>query len=120
MTLVYNIQPAEIDIEITQNDTLNMLFNVQKWNEVTEAWEDWDLSGNQIDGHFRRKDGLLMKEITSSGVSPEITILGSTYTIYCEGIDFIGFLDYDIQVTDGPDTYTFQRGEAHFIKELTP
>jgi hypothetical protein len=114
MTLVYNIEPAHIDIIFKQGDTIDISFSVEL-NDVA-----FDMTGMQLDIKFRRKDNLLVKLFSSSGISPAITIVTSTYNLY--SISYFlspDVLDYDVQVTSGSDIFTIQYGEAKIKKEIT-
>lgn len=119
MTLAYNIEPTNLDLIFIRNDTINMFFTVLKWNAVTEVWEAYDMTGLRIDIYFRRKDGLLVKTLTTEGGTPDITIITNTYSIYAAGFDTLGFYDYDVQLTDAGDKYTIQRGTAEVKKDYT-
>lgn len=114
MPLFYNIEPAKADIVFKAGDTINFSFDVYL-NGVL-----FDMTGMQLDIIFRRKDGLIVKNLSSSGISPNITIVTSNYTCY----DTTGFidanvLDYDVQVTNGTDIFTIQEGQAFVKKQIT-
>jgi hypothetical protein len=114
MTLVYNIEPAHIDIIFKQGDTINISFDVYL-NDVL-----FIMTGMQLDIKFRRKDGLLIKNFSSAGIAPAITIVTSSYNLYeIAGFSNIDVLDYDVQLIDGADVSTIQYGEAKIKKQIT-
>jgi hypothetical protein len=113
MTLVYNIEGFKEDWIFTQGDTINMARSVLQNGII------YDMTGMQIDIHVRRLDGLLIKTMTSSGMSPEIIILINVFTIYCTGFTEIGALKYDVQITDGSDILTIGSGNIYVLKEFT-
>ena len=113
MTLAYNIEPANIDIVITQGDDIYMSFDVEL-NDIS-----YDLTGQQIDIYIKRKDGLLIAHWTTEGVSPEITIAASIFNIIASSLNEVGHFDYDVQKIDGVSKNTFMYGTIHCKKEIT-
>ena len=108
----YNARPAKVDIEFTQGDTINFSYEVFI-NSVALI-----LTGLKIRLKVRRKDGLLVKDWST--VTGEINTLGSIYNVYTSsGFIDAGDFDYDVDVTDVSDTYTFQSGSFHVIKQIT-
>jgi hypothetical protein len=113
MILEYNIESAKVDIVFKQMDTINLIYAVYL-NGVL-----YDMTGMQMDIHFRRKDGLLVKSFSSIGIAPAITIAGTVYNLYSViGFSDIDVLDYDVQLINGTDILTIQEGTA-FIKKQT-
>jgi hypothetical protein len=119
MTLAYNIEPQHYDLVIKQGDTLNFTFQAYVWNTITEEWDLFDLTGMQLDIYFRRKDYLLVKTLTSAGLTPQITIAGTIFNFTDSGFLNKNVLDYDIQVTDGANIFTIQEGGALIKKQIT-
>ena len=113
MTLVKNVDCAIVDLEFTQGDTIDMTFTVEL-NDVA-----YDMTGMQVDVHFRRQDGVLVKELTSAGLTAEITILTNTMTWLDDGFDYSDTLEYDVQTTDAGVVKTIMKGRAIIKKEQT-
>ena len=125
MTLAYNIEPSHVDIIIKAGDTLNMTFRALLNDGSDPAFPagdpyyNYDLTGMQLDIKFKRKDGLIVKNISSVGISPKITIALSIYNIIDVGFADANVLSYDVQVTDGTDVFTIQEGECYVKKQIT-
>jgi hypothetical protein len=120
MNIYYNNQPFETYLVFKQGITIDMSFNVYRWNPVTEVWDLWDLTGSQIDGQFRRIDGVLIKDFSSAGITPAFTIAGSSINLY-ENIGFLNpeFLEFDFKVTTAGDTFILTEGLAKVKKQIT-
>jgi hypothetical protein len=113
MPLYYNIEPANAPIVFKAGDTIDISFAVYL-NGVL-----FHMTGMQIDVKFRRKDGLLVKSLSSAGIGAAITIALSTYNMYSAGFLVPDVLDYDVQITDGADVFTVQEGECFVKKQIT-
>jgi hypothetical protein len=122
MSLDYNIEPSHNDLVFKQNDTIDISFRVYLNNgsdpnyPLNDPHYWYDVTGMQIDAYFRRKDGLLVKKLST--LTGEITILTSTYNMAGAGFSAIDVLDYDVQITDGTTVMTFQYGQAIVTKEI--
>ena len=44
----YNNKPAIVDIVVTEGDTIDITFAVSTWNETTETWDAFDMTGMQL------------------------------------------------------------------------
>lgn len=111
MTLSYNIESAKEDIIFKQNDTIDFSYLVYL-NDVL-----FDMTGIQMDIMFKRKDGLLVKKLST--VTGEIIITTSMYSCYTTGFLDANVLDYEVQLTDGTQIMTIQEGSAYSRKEIT-
>lgn len=109
----YNVESAKADIVFKVADTIDISYDVYK-NGVL-----YDMTGMQLDIKFRRKDGLLVKNFSSAGISPAIIISTTSYNLKATGFLVPDVLDYDIQITDGTDIFTIQEGTAYIKKEIT-
>lgn len=114
MPLYYNIEPFKADLIFKAGDTIDISFNVYM-NGVL-----YDMTGMQLDIKFRRKDGLLVKQFSSAGIAPAITIVTSNYNLKSlTGFLNVDVLDYDVQLTNITDIFTIQTGQAYITKEIT-
>ena len=43
--MIYNVKYATEPILIVAGDAVDLTINIQKYNETTETWEDYDLTG---------------------------------------------------------------------------
>ena len=112
----YNIQYETEDITFVEGDPINFSWQAKQWNEITEVWDLYDLTGLQVDVHVKTKQGTVIKHWSSAGVGPEITIATSTLNVTTTAFDDIGAFYYDVQVlTEG----TFRRGKIFVVKEIT-
>jgi len=112
--MVKNVDYDRINIDYVANDTLDLTFDVE-YNNVP-----YDMTGMQIDVEVKDEDDVLIASMTSSGMTPEITINTTQFTMYEE--EFIGTVGkyyYDVQLTNGTKVSTICRGYFRVIKEYT-
>ena len=109
MTLVKNVDAANVDLEFTQGDTIDRTFDDLPI----------DLTDSDIKVHFRRIDGTLIKELTSVGSPSEITASGYSMTWLADGFSEKDNLLYDCQSTKAGIVKTFMHGWAIIRKEQT-
>lgn len=117
--IAYNVEPAIVDLVFTKGDTIDMTLNVQLYNETTEEWEDFDMTGMQLDLDVRKCNGDLIRSFSSAGGTPEITVATSMFTIYDTAFTRSGKYKYDLQVTDGGDISTVMKGNVFIQREHT-
>jgi len=111
--IAYNVEPAECDLVFTKGDTIDFSFDVEL-NDVA-----YDMTGMQLDLHVKDCHGNLLRTFTSSGGSPEITILVANYTVLASPNTKTGKFKYDLQVTDGTHIATIQKGNWNVQGEVT-
>jgi hypothetical protein len=128
--LIYNIEPAQIDLFAIQGDTIDMTLYVT--NELTANGRKFFIQAysnsengtahdlGQLIMQVRRKDGLLIKEWYSN-VSPEsILISGNTFYIYDQdGFDESGLFDFSIEENEGGKYHCIATGQFYVKKEIT-
>lgn len=110
--IAYNVEAVKCDLVFTVNDTISMYFQVER-NDVA-----YDMTGMQIDIHVRY-NGTLIREFSTAGLAPEVSILVDTF--YIDGVGFtkVGKFKYDVQVTDGTDVITIMKGNLYVQNEQT-
>ena len=128
MTLIYNTDPAKIDIYAIQGDSLDMEFFIN--SEILSTGEKFysqigsaPLSGsacnlNSLEIQVRRKDSLKIKEWIS-GVSPsDIVISLNSFHLYdADGFLESGTFDYQVKETFG--NKCIMQGEFFVKKQIT-
>ncbi len=119
MDIFYNNKPFQVSLVFKQGETIDMTFTVYDWNPITLAWDLFDMTGMIIKIQFRRKDGLLIKELFSNISPPGIIILTSNFTINDVGFNNPDFLDYDVKITSGTNIKIFMEGYAWIKKLIT-
>lgn len=121
MIVHYNIKPTEINLVFVQGDTINLVFTVQKYDDVTGLWASWDLEAElaRVDIWFRRMDGLVVKKLTSAGSPADITLTVDELAVLVDGFTDCNLLNYDVQVTIGTEIYTIISGRAYVKKQYT-
>jgi hypothetical protein len=125
MPIAYNIEPQNLTLIFKAGDTINQSFRMllndgsNPLYPKGDPYYYYDATGKRIDIKFRRKDGLLVKTLTSAGISPTVTIVLSVYNMKDTGFLVPDALDYDVQITDGTDIFTIQEGEAFVKKQIT-
>jgi hypothetical protein len=108
-----NVEAENKDIIITASDTIDMSFDVYK-NAVL-----FDITGMQLDIHVEDAAGTIIKDWSSAGVAPAITITGTSFNIYdLDPITSPGRYFYDIKLTDGSEI-RIRKGMVIVQKETT-
>jgi hypothetical protein len=116
----YNVEAELKDIILTAGDTINESFDVYKYNNVTKVWDLYDITGKQLDIHVKDSAGTIIKDWSSVGDVPAITIAGTSFNIYdLAPITSPGRYLYDIQLTDGSEISTIRKGMLIVQKETT-
>jgi hypothetical protein len=129
--MIYNTEPAKVDLYAVKGDTLDMHFHVNyelistgkkyyvSLNSDPSSGSNYDLGALHI--QVRRKDGLLIKDWLS-GVSPsDIVISGNEFHLFdADGFLESGHFDYDVEEFDGVSGFKcIMRGSFHVEKEIT-
>jgi|GEM_PF-2476440 len=134
MTMIYNTEPAEIDIFAIQGDMIDIEFYI---NANSLPWSMWkffvEVNNVPIEGvpffmyslrmQVKRKDGLLLKDWRSS-ISPADITVDLIYGGYAHLVDSLGFLesgvfDYDLKCNNGSGEFTIMRGQWQIKKQVT-
>lgn len=110
---VYNVQPAIVDIRVTKGDTFNISFRVDL-NGVS-----YPLTGKKIDMTIKKIDGTAVKTLSSEGPGAAIAIIADSYNINTVGFAECDTLKYDVQLTEGIDILTIQKGKIIVEDEIT-
>lgn len=119
-TIVYNVEPALVNLVFTKGDSIDITLNVTTYNQTTRSYEDHDMTGSQLDLHVRDLDDNLIRAFSSAGASPEITIATAMFTLYSDTpFDEVGKYAYDLQETEGTKVSTIMKGVVNVQKETT-
>ena len=110
---VYNVQWDNVPFIITKGDSIDRIFSVEL-NDVA-----YDMTGMQLDIKVVRPNGVTFRTWSSAGTSPAITISTSTYRIQDLAITEEGRFRYDVQLTNGTNIKTIQKGVINVTKEIT-
>jgi hypothetical protein len=135
MTLIYNTEPAKVDLFAIQGDAINFEFYINCTALSLSMWKFYvEVNNPPLDGvpyymytarmQVRRKDGLLLKD-WQSGISPADIVLDLIFGGYAHVTDLTGFLesgifDYDLQVDNGQGIFTIMIGTFIVKKQITP
>jgi hypothetical protein len=109
----YNVQWDNVPIIITKGDSIDLIFSVEL-NSVA-----YDMTGMQLDIKVIRPNGTTFRSWTSAAGSPKITISTSTYRIEDSPITEEGRFRYDVQLTNGTNIKTIQKGVIKVTEEIT-
>jgi hypothetical protein len=134
MPTIYNIEPARIDLECTQGDSIQMNFQVTAEILSTGAKiyvQSFNIPEygtlihlDDLEMTVKRKDGKVLKSWTSIGTPSAISINpsvdGEFDLVDVDGFDESGFFNYDLQITDGSYIGTLMSGIFHVKKQVTP
>ena len=131
MPILYNTEPAKVDISAVAGDTIDMLFYINY--ELIPTGKKFYVSLNSaptdgtpyslgaIEFQVRRKDSLLLKDWLS-GVSPsDIVTVGSYFHLFDpDGFLESGIFDYDVSEFDGVHGFKrIMRGSWEVKKQIT-
>lgn len=112
--MAFNVDFDRINITIVQGDTWSQTFSVKRNNVL------YDLTGQAIDIRVKDEDDVSVLSLSSAGLTPAITIVGASFTIYrLAAFDTVGKYYYDVQLTDTGKVSTICRGTITVIKEYT-
>ena len=108
----YNVQAAQVDIIVTEGDTINMTFSVTE-NDVA-----YDMTGMTIEIDVRKNNGTLIRTFSTTVASVVITV--DQFTIVSvTPFSTAGRYKYDVQVTDGTEILTIMKGNFIVQREVT-
>jgi hypothetical protein len=135
MPIIYNIEPAKVDLSATQGDTIDIEFYINATSLPLSMWKFFvNVGFAPSEGipyymysakmQVRRKDSLLLKD-WNSGISPADITLDMIFGGYAHLNDIDGFLesgvfDYDLQVDNGQGIFTIMKGLFIVEKQITP
>jgi hypothetical protein len=134
MTMIYNIEPAKINLHCTEGDAIDIEFYINATSTILSMWKFYVTVNNpSVEGvpyymysarmQVKRKDGLLLKD-WNSGISPADIVLDLIYGGYAHLNDLTGFLesgvfDYDFQIDNGSGIFTIMTGQFIVKKQIT-
>lgn len=113
MPTIYNAEWEDVNIIATKGDTIDISFAVYN-NGVA-----YDMTGMVLDMIIKELDGVTYRTLASDGTSPAITISTSIFNITTTAFTAAGRYKYDVQVTDGTDIITIQKGNIFITEEVT-
>lgn len=105
---VFNIEPAEVDINIIAGNSIDIDFEVDL-NAV-----DHTMTVYQLDMVIKRSDGTIFRTLSSIGANPSLIAVGAGFSIVTEPITEVTTFTYDILKTlilDNTDKKTFMKGK---------
>ncbi len=111
-TKVYNVEPAEIDLEFIKGDSIDLSFSVKKNNS------SFDMTGMDVKMQIRDTtiDSALIKTLE---IGNGITVSTDTILIASEGFVESGRYLYDLQVEVDSKIYTIMQGNLIVNQETT-
>jgi hypothetical protein len=110
----YNVDFDKKNILIVQNDTWAKTYSVKKNNVL------FPMTGMKLDLKAKDEDGVTVLTISSAGVSPAITIMGSSFSV-TKALAFPteGKYFFDLQLTNAGIVSTIWRGWIKVLAEYT-
>ena len=115
--MIYNSKYATDPILIVQGDDIDMTFNVQTWNEITELWEDYDLSGKSLQMVIVNKHGTIIADWSTTG--GHLTVALSYLSISDDAINLISCCgSFDGQLIEITPQTTIWKGIVKITKGL--
>jgi hypothetical protein len=110
---VFNVEPAEVDINIIAGNTIDIDFN------VTLPEGDAPLTDCQLDMHIRKADGSLFRALSSIGDDPGLIAVSTGFSIVTDPITEVVTFWYDIVKTYQETKKTFIKGKVIISKRQT-
>ncbi len=110
---VFNVEPAEIDINIIAGNTIDIDFT------VTLPEGDAALIDCQLDMHIRNADGSLFRALSSIGENPGLIAVSTGFSIVTTPITDVATYWYDIVKTYEGTKKTFMKGKVIISKRQT-
>jgi hypothetical protein len=121
----WNVEPHHEDVYIRRGDTWDQSFRV-KLNDGSDPLYPagdphyyFDMTGMRLDVTVKDKAGNIVKQLSSAGTSPALTIYTSIWNVDTTGFDLAGEYDYDVQLTNGTDIATIGDGEVIVSQDKT-
>ena len=112
--MAFNVDFDKINIVLVQNDTWSQTYSVKRNNVL------YDMTGMQLDIEVKDENDVTVLALSSAGVSPALTIVGTAFTIYQDAaFDTVGKYYYDVQLTNAGKVSTICRGYITVLKEYT-
>lgn len=134
MPIIYNTDPANIDLSVIQGDIIDMEFYINAMSYSNAMWKFFVEVNNapttgvpfymyKLRMVVKRKDGLVIKD-WNSGVSPSDIVLdlinGGYAHLTDDGFLESGVFDYDLKCDNNFGEFTIMRGEWIVKKQITP
>ncbi len=134
MPILYNTDPAKVDLFAIQGDAIYMDFYINSivTSSANKFYTSLNIAPSEGTPYFinalrmqvKRKDGLLLKDWRSD-ISPADILLDMVYGGYAGLFDQTGFLesgefDYDLQCDTGSGIFTIMTGQFFVKKQITP
>jgi len=131
MTMLYNTEPANVNLVATKGDTLDMHFYVNYELTVTGKKFYVSLNSSPTEGtaynlgalnvQVRRKDNLLIKDWLGAVSPADIVVSGNEFHLFdADGFLESGLFDYAVQEFDGVSGFkTIISGSWWVKKEIT-
>jgi hypothetical protein len=113
MPTVYNVEWDEVNIIATKGDTIDVSFSVVLNGTA------YNMTGMVLDMIIKELDNTVVRTLASDGLTPAITIATSTFNVTTTPFTLTGRLKYDVQLTDGTDIMTIQKGNIMIVEEVT-
>lgn len=85
--MIYNVKYATDPFQLVQNDDVDITLNVQKYNDTTELWEDYDLTGKALRMVIVNKHGTIIADWSTA--TGELTNVGSILYINTTAVEAI-------------------------------
>ena len=85
--MIYSVKYDKEPILIVAGDAIDLTINIQKYNETTEAWEDYDLTGINLRMVIVNKHGNIIADWSTA--TGELTVALSVLNISAPAIDVI-------------------------------
>jgi hypothetical protein len=120
--MIYNTEPATVDIFAVEGDTIDMQFYVNY--ELTSTGKKFYVAanGSPVDGNAYNLGTLQLLKDWLSGISPtDIVVTGNHFHLFdADGFLESGYFDYDVMEFDGIHGFKrIMKGSWNVKKQIT-
>jgi hypothetical protein len=117
----YNVEAEIKDIIVTAGNTINISQDQYMNDDGShDPVNLYDMSGMQLDIHVEDVLGNAVKDWSSAGGSPAITISTHSYNVYdLTALTAVAKYKYDVLLTNGSEKWTIRRGDFIVQKNIT-
>ena len=107
--MIYNVKYATDPISIVQGDDIDFTVNIQTYNDVTDLWEDYDLTGKNLRWVIENKHGTIIADWSTA--DGDLTVASSVLNVSAAAINAVSCCgSFDGQLVEVSPQITLWKG----------
>jgi hypothetical protein len=115
--MIWNSKYATDPFQLVQNDDVDISLNIQKYNQITKLWENYDLSGKDLRMVIVNKHGTIIADWSTA--TGELTNVLSVLYINTSAVEAISCCgSFDGQLVELLPQLTLWRGVVNIEGSL--